>query len=130
MKHQVFAILLIVISNLSITAQNCHQLTNGTYKMKYDDVNSKTHKLKIKNDICKIYYENKTERFKIIRLSECSFRLESFEKIDETKLTEIQRLLYRQEHYYEITEVSGNIYIFTCRVNLHIECGKGKFEKI
>jgi hypothetical protein len=60
-------------------------------------------------------------------LSNCSFRLENNAKVDESKLTEVQRMLAKQKPYFEIIKVEGNVYYFVCRIDLHIQCGSGKF---
>ena len=66
----------------------------------------------------------------IINLDKCNFRFESGHKMEDDKITEIQRLLSAQKIYYEISKVENNTYYFICRVNLHVNCGTGKFIKI
>ena len=70
--------------------------------------------------------DKKVER-EILILSECSFELKSQEIIDETKMTELQKVLNRQKPYFDIIKVEENVYYFVCRIDLHVISYSGKF---
>jgi hypothetical protein len=50
-----------------------------------------------------VYYKFENEiksDFKIIKISDCSFSLENDEIIDESKLTDLQKMLVQQKPYF------------------------------
>ena len=72
---------------------------------------------------------DKKKDFKIIKISDCIYKLENKEVIDESKLTDLQKKLIKQQPYFEIQKVEGNVYYFVCREDLHVLCYSGKFIK-
>lgn len=120
---------LFIVSLASVQAQNCHMLKNGKYSIEYDTKfkNYPKYEFEIKGNV---YYkfENDIKRdFKIIKISDCSFSLENDEIIDESKLTDLQKMLVQQKPYFEIYKVEENEYYFICRIDLHVQCYSGKF---
>ncbi|MDP5098032.1 MAG: hypothetical protein NWP90_10205, partial [Flavobacterium sp.] len=80
---------------------------DGKYRVEYDSVfkNYPKYSFEIKGNV---YYkfENEIKRdFKIIKISDCSFSLENDEIIDESKLTDLQKMLLQQKPYFEIYKV-------------------------
>lgn len=121
----------IIILNLSFFSfgQNCTMLKDGKYETQYDDKNRGSNLFEINGSHYYTYQDDVKKDYEIITLENCSFRLKNNEKVDESKLTEIQKIIAKQEPYFEITKVEGNTYYFVCRINLHIQCGSGKFVK-
>ena len=110
-------------------AQDCSMLKDGSYEMYYDSTKEVVSRFRIiGSDYLSADIGNQKE-YNIVKLDVCSFQIESKEPIDESKLTEIQLILSKQKSYFEITRVEGNEYYFICRVNLHINCGTGKFVR-
>ncbi|MDP5000618.1 MAG: hypothetical protein NWQ15_01870 [Flavobacterium sp.] len=127
MKYLFF--ILFLVSLASVQAQNCHMLKDGKYRVEYDSVfkNYPKYSFEIKGNV---YYkfENEIKRdFKIIKISDCSFSLENDEIIDESKLTDLQKMLLQQKPYFEIYKVEENEYYFICRIDFHVQCYSGKF---
>lgn len=123
--------LIIFFLNLNFVSfgQNCTMLENGKYEVQYDGQNQISNWFEINGNH---YYTNQDgvkKDYEIKMLNNCSFQLKSNDKVDESKLTEFQKKLAKQESFFEITKVEGNIYFFVCRVDLHIQCGTGKFIK-
>jgi len=121
--------IIILSLGLSSFGQNCSMLKNGKYEAQYDDKNRGSSSFEIKENHYFTYHDEAKEDYEIITLSNCSFRLKNNEKIDESKLTEFQKVISKQQPYFEITKVEGNTYYFVCRIDLHIQCGTGKFIK-
>ncbi|MFC5684569.1 hypothetical protein ACYE2N_06775 [Flavobacterium sp. MAHUQ-51] len=114
---------------LNSIGQNCSMLVNGEYETQYDDKDWSSYRFEIKGNHYYTFDEKVKKDYEIVLLSKCSFILESVEKLDESKLTEFQKVISKQKPYFEITKVEGNIYYFICRVDLHVQCGTGKFIK-
>jgi len=123
--------LMIFILSLSFPSfgQNCSMLKNGKYETQYDDKNHDSSLFEINGNHLYSYQDGTKKEYEIISLSNCSFQLKNNEKVDESKLTDFQKMILKQETYFEITKVEGNIYYFICRVDLHIQCGTGIFIK-
>ncbi|MBD3584093.1 hypothetical protein [Flavobacterium selenitireducens] len=122
-------LLLTLAFNSEIYSQNCSVLENGIYEMFYDSNQISVGNFEI-NDDKYLYLENNIKKVgDFIKLDNCSFRIATNEKTDDSELTEVQRLLKKQKNYFEITKVERDVYYFICRVNLHINCGSGKFIK-
>lgn len=121
--------LIIIILSLSLTSfgQNCSMLKNGKYEMQYDTKDRNLSFFEINGNQYYAFQNGEKMDCEIKILSNCSFRLENNDKVDESKLTEVQRILAKQKPYFEITKVEGNVYYFVCRIDLHIQCGSGKF---
>ena len=113
--------------NFSAFGQNCSMLKNGKYETLYDGRDNYSDPFEIKENNYILYQNRVNKDYKIRMLGNCSFQIENIEKVDESKLTEFQKILNKQKPYFEITKVEGNVYYFVCRINLHIQCGSGKF---
>jgi hypothetical protein len=123
--------LVIIILNLGFFSfgQNCAMLKDGKYQTQYDDKNQGSNLFEINGNHYYAYQDGAKKDYEIITLGNCSFRLKNNEKVDKSKLTEFQKIIAKQEPYFEITKVEGNTYYFVCRINLHVQCGSGKFVK-
>jgi hypothetical protein len=121
--------LIIIILSLSLASfgQNCSMLKNGKYEMQYDTKDRNLSFFEINENQYYAFQNGEKMDCEIKILSNCSFRLENNDKVDESKLTEVQRILAKQKPYFEITKVEANVYYFVCRIDLHIQCGSGKF---
>lgn len=102
-------------------------LENGTYEMQYDSEDMNSSSFEIFGNRYYTYEDNGKKEYEIKMLSNCSFQLLNKEIVDETKLTEFQKIISEQKTYFEITKIEGNIYYFVCRIDLHVQCGTGKF---
>lgn len=123
--------LILIILSVSFTSfgQNCSMLKNGKYEIQYDEKERNSSLIEINGNH---YYTNQYDLekdYEIIMLSNCSFRLKNNKKVDESTLTKFQKIISKQKPYFEITKVEGNISYFVCRIDLHIQCGSGKFIK-
>lgn len=105
-------------------------LKNGKYEAIYDDKNRQSSQFEVNGNKYSTFEDGIKKDYEIISLSNCSFWIKDDEKIDETKLTEFQKIISRQQPYFEITRTEENVYYFVCRENLHVQCGTGKFIKI
>ena len=123
--------LIIFILSLSFACfgQNCSMLENGKYEVQFDSKDYNSNLFEISGNHYYTYQDGVKKDYEIKILGNCSFQLKNSDKVDESKLTEFQKILAKQETYFEITKVEGNIYFFVCRVDLHIQCGTGKFIK-
>ncbi|MGQ7944448.1 hypothetical protein [Flavobacterium sp. WC2509] len=121
--------LIVIIMSLSFTSfgQNCSMLKNGKYEMRYDTKDRNSSLIEINGNHYYTFQDNVKKDYEIKTLSNCSFQLENNDKVDESKLTEVQRMLAKQKPYFEIIKVEGNVYHFVCRIDLHVQCGSGKF---
>lgn len=116
--------------NLCSFGQDCSMLKNGKYEAIYDDKNRQSSQFEVNGNKYSTFEDGIKKDYEIISLSNCSFWIKDDEKIDETKLTEFQKIISRQQPYFEITRTEENVYYFVCRENLHVQCGTGKFIKI
>jgi hypothetical protein len=121
--------LIIIIMSLSFTSfgQNCSMLKNGKYEIQYDAKDRNSSLLKIDGNHYYTFEDGDKKDYEIKMLNNCSFRLENNDKVDESKLTEVQKMLGKQKPYFEIIKVERNVYYFVCRIDLHVQCGSGKF---
>jgi hypothetical protein len=121
----------IIVLNLSFFSfgQNCSMLKDGKYETHYDDKNRASNLFEINGSHYYAYQDDTKKDYEIITLGNCSFQLKNNENVDESKLTEFQKIITKQELYFEITKVEGNTYYFVCRINLDVQCGSGKFVK-
>jgi hypothetical protein len=124
--------LVIFFLNLSVTVfgQNCSMLKNGSYEIQYDSIKRDSSQFEVDGNKYYTIDDNGKKESDIKMLSNCSFQLENKEKVEESKLTEFQKIISKQKPYFEIIKVEGNIYYFVCRIDLHIQCGSGKFIRI
>ena len=125
-----YKVLFLLILSLPCFGQNCKMLEDGKYELLYDSINQDSTFFEINKDKYSTNLNGEIKDFEIKILSNCSFRLKSNEVVDESKLTEFQKVISKQSFYYEITKVEGNVYYFKCKVNLHVQCGTGRFIKI
>jgi hypothetical protein len=122
--------LILLFFSFQCVGQNCSMLKNGKYELKYDSINQNSTFFQINENKYSTIINEENKYFEIKIIDKCSFQLKNNEIIDDSKLTEFQKILSKQTFYYEITKVEGDIYYFICWVNLHIQCGKGMFIKI
>ena len=129
-KHFIFLLFILATSH-SISGQICSQLTNGTYVTEFDSSfkNYPKSHFKVKDNKYYLIKKNKREKYEIIKLDKCSFRLKK-KLLDTTGFTEFQKLLSRQQPYFDIYKVEGNFYYFVFRVNLHTQSYSGRFLRI
>ncbi|MGZ9675399.1 hypothetical protein [Flavobacterium sp. GNP001] len=123
--------LILIIISLSFTSfgQNCSMLKNGKYEIHYDEKERSSSLIKINGNHYYIYQGDEKKDYEIKLLDNCSFQVKNNEKVDESKRTEFQRIISKQNSFFEIIKVEGSVYYFVCRVDLHIQCGTGKFIK-
>src|SRR5690606_28513067 len=119
---QILVITFFILSFQSF-AQNCAMLKDGKYKMQYDSQTPNSSVFEVSGNTLFTYENEQKIDSAIIKLGLCSFMTKPKDKIDESKLTELQKLLSKQQSYFEITKVEGNTYFFICRIDLHIQCG-------
>ncbi len=125
-----YKVILFLFFRFTSFAQNCKMLEDGKYQMKNDNQNHDSSFFEINKNVYSTSFNGEINVFEIKTLSNCSFELKNIEVVDDSKMTEFERAIYRQGYYYEITKVEGNEYFFTCKVDLHIQCGSGKFIKL
>jgi len=115
--------------SLSFTSfgQNCSMLKDGKYEIQYDTKERNLSLFEIDGNHYYAFEDGDKKDYEIKMLSNCSFRLENNDKVDESKLTEVQKMLGKQKPYFEIIKVEKNVYYFVCRIDLHVQCGSGKF---
>jgi len=123
--------LTIFILSLSFTSfgQNCSMLENGKYEITYFDKKVNPSLFEIVGNHYYTFQDGTKKEFEIKMLSKCSFELKDNEKVDETKLTEFQKVIAKLKPFFEITKVEENVYYFVCIIDLHVQCGNGKFTK-
>lgn len=124
---------LIIVCFLFLTnnlfSQDC-VLPNGKYKIEFDKQFEKHPKFefRISNDSI-TFYENDTEiRRKIEKNNDCSLVIEK-EIVDETNLTDLQKLLNKQHPFYTFKKINNSKFEFIYRVDLHVMINSGKFIK-
>jgi hypothetical protein len=127
-----YLLIIFFLTNLFfVQAQSCQMLKDGVYNIEYDSVfkNYPKHKFEINGNQYSTFENDVNKNFEIIKINDCSFRLKNDEIIDESKLTDLQKVLVKQKPYFEIYKVEGDVYYFICRVDLHVQCYSGKFIK-
>jgi hypothetical protein len=124
-----YLILLIISLSFSSFGQNCSMLKNGKYEIQYDAKERNSSLIEINGNHYYTDHDDGKKDYEIITLSNCSFRLKNNEKVDESKLTEFQKIISKQKPYFEIIKVEGSVYYFVCRIDFHVQCGTGKFIK-
>jgi hypothetical protein len=125
-----YLLLIFFLTNLFfVQAQSCQMLKDGKYSIEYDSVfkDYPKHKFEIKGNQYTAFENEIDKNFEIIKISDCSFRLKNDEIINESKLTDLQKMLLKQKPYIEIYKVEGNEYYFIYRINLHVQSYSGKF---
>ena len=120
---------LIIVNIYSLSAQKCSLPTDGKYDVLYDSEfkNYPKYDFEIVGSHYYIYENGEKKEYEIVKLDDCSFRLKDNEIIDETKLTELQKVLNRQKPYFDIYKTERNTYYFVCRIDLHIQTYSGQF---
>lgn len=110
--------------------QDCSMLKDGKYKIIYDGQTENFDEFELVGD--KYFYKTNEikKAHKIKLINNCSFEIINEDFVEDSNLTELQRLLKNQRVYFEIVSVEDKVYNFICRVNLHIQCGSGKFVRI
>jgi hypothetical protein len=104
-------------------------LKDGKYEAQYDDKNRRSSLFEINGTTYSADDNGIKKDYEIIMLNNCSFELKDSEKVDEIKLTAFQKVISKQRRSFDIIKIEGNVYYFVCRVNLHVECGAGRFIK-
>lgn len=130
MKLIKYLLFIFCLTNLSFgQSQNCHMLKDGKYSIEYDSMfkNYPRYKFEIKGNRYFTFKNELKKDFEIITITDCSFRINDNEILDELKLTDFQKIIVKQQPYYEIYRVEGNEYYFICRIDLHVQCYSGKF---
>lgn len=132
MKNFFIFTALIVVCSLSVLGQDCSILKNGTYRVEYDSSFSNYPKslYRIVNNNCYVTENNNQEKYHIVKLNKCAFRLTSDKILDTSKLTQLEKLLTKREPFFDIYKVDGNTYYFVYRVDLHVQSYSGRFLKV
>lgn len=132
MKHFFIFTALIIICSLSVFGQDCSILKNGTYQIEYDTSfkNYPKRLYQIENNNCYVTENNTKEKYHIVKLNKCAFRLESEKLLDTSKLTQLEKQLAKREPFFDIYKVDGNTYYFVYRIDLHVQSFSGRFSKI
>ena len=114
----------------NIFSQNCI-LPNGKYKVEFDKQFELYPKFEfqILNDSITFYENYSFVTRKIEKNKDCSLIIEK-EIIDETDLTELQKMLNRQHPFYTFKTISDSRFDFIYRVDLHVMINSGKFVLI
>jgi uncharacterized protein YcgL (UPF0745 family) len=123
-----FVLLFLKLSVLA-SGQDCKMLQNGTYELQWSGSEDKF-LIEINDNQYFSLDNNQKKSFTIKALNACTFELEKNENDDASELTEFQKILSKQGFYIQITHVEGNCYHFICHVNLHIQCGSGRYLKL
>ena len=114
----------------NLFSQNC-KLPNGKYKIEFDKQFEKYPKFEflISNDSI-TFFDNNTEiRRRIEKNNDCSLVIEK-EIVDETNLTDLQKILNKQHPFYTFKKINSSDFEFIYRVDLHIMINSGKFIKL
>ena len=114
----------------NLFSQDC-VLPNGKYKIEYDKQfeNYSKFDFRISNDSI-TFYEKETEiKRKIEKNNGCSLVIEK-EEVDETSLTDLQKMLNKQHPFYTFKKISNSKFEFIYRVDLHFMINSGKFIKL
>jgi len=113
-------------------AQNCSIPENGNYRVEFDDANNPNSgsTFKLQNKTVYFMTNNAIDEYELFQLGKCQYTLKSKENVNESKFTDFQKMLIKQGWYYDITNVVENVYYFIMRIDLHIQCGSGKFVKL
>ena len=122
-----YLIIMLFSINLISFGQNCSFLKDGSYELQYDGKDSTSSLVAIRGNYYYTYENNIKKEGAIKILNNCTFRFENNEKVDESELTEFQKIIAKQKPFFEVTKVEGNVYYFLCRINLHVQCGSGQF---
>lgn len=123
-------IVLILFFTNNLFSQDCI-LPNGKYKIEFDYQFEKYPKFefRILTDTI-IFYKNDTKiKRKIEKNFDCSLVIEK-EKIDETNLTYVQKMLNKQDLFYTFKKINNSKFEFIYRVDLHVMINSGKFIKL
>lgn len=111
----------------NLFSQDC-VLPNGKYKIEFDKQFEKypKYEFRILNDSI-TFYENDIEiTCKIEKNNDCSLVIEK-EKIDETNLTDLQKMLNKQHPFYTFKKINDSKFEFIYRVDLHVTINSGRF---
>ena len=114
----------------NLFSQDC-KLPNGKYKIEFDKQFEKYPKFEflISNDSI-TFFDNNTEiRRRIEKNNDCSLVIKK-EIVDETNLTDLQKILNKQHPFYTFKKISSSEFEFIYRVDLHIMINSGKFIKL
>jgi hypothetical protein len=105
-------------------------LPDGFYVTEYDKEFKMypPYEFEIKGEKYYTFTNGEKEEYDIIKMN-CNYRLESSTTIDESKLTDLQKMLANQKPFFNIDSAEGNRYHFTLRINLHIVSFSGTFIK-
>jgi len=123
-----FVLLFLKLSVLA-SGQDCKMLQNGTYELQWSGSEDKF-LIEINDNQYFSLDNNQKKSFTIKALNACTFELEKNENDDASELTEFQKILSKQGFYIQITQVVGNCFYFICHVNLHVQCGSGRYLKL
>ncbi|MBU4539031.1 MAG: hypothetical protein L6264_04170 [Weeksellaceae bacterium] len=106
-------------------------LPNGKYKIEYDEQfrNHPGYNFTIKDNEITFHEIQGDITRRIEKNSDCSLRIEK-EKIDESTLTEFQKIINKQHPYYSFTKINNGEFKFIYRIDLHVMINSGKFIKI
>ena len=114
----------------NLFSQNC-VLPSGKYKIEFDKQFEMYPKFefRILNDSITFYEKDSIVTRKIEKNNSCSLVIEK-EIIDETDLTELQKMLNRQHPFYTFKKITDSKFKFIYRVDLHVMINSGKFIRI
>lgn len=111
----------------NLYSQDC-VLPNGRYKIEFDKQFEKHPKFefKILNDSITFYEKEVEFSHKIEKNSDCKLVIEK-EKIDESNLTDLQKVLNKQHPFYLFKKINESNFEFIYTVDLHIMTNSGRF---
>lgn len=124
-----YLIILFFIS-FAVYGQNCSMLKEGLYRTHYEGQTENFQEFEIVKGEYHSRVGDVIKKFKIKMLNECSFQIVNDDVIEDSELSEFQKVIRKQEYYFKIEKVENDNYYFTCIVDLHVICGNGKFVKI
>lgn len=124
------SLIFILFLTNNLFSQDC-VLPNGKYKIEFDKQFEKYPKFafRILNDSITFYENNYGISLKIEKNNDCSLVIEK-EKIDETNLTEFQKIINKQHPFYTFKKINDLEFEFIYRVDLHVTINSGRFIKI
>jgi len=122
-----FCIVCFLFLTNTLFSQDC-VLPNGHYRVEFDKQfeNYSNFEFQIKSDSIVYFEENSKIYRKIERNEHCYLVFEKIE-IDESNMSEVEKILNKQNPFYTFKKINHNTYDFIFRVDLHVMINSGKF---
>ena len=126
MKTNFYIVCFLFFTN-TLFSQDC-VLPNGNYRVEFDKQfeNYPNYEFQIKSDSIVYFEENSKIYRKIERNEYCYLVFEKIE-IDESNMSEVDKILNKQNPFYTFKKINNKTYDFIFRVDLHVMINSGKF---